>query len=154
MALERASILDLCEVVERQREFWGERDMAHLHHPMLVHDFGETALVIRGPGGRVQAYLFGLLTPSGVGYVHLVGVQAAQRRRGLARILYEEFQAIVESRDGVALKAITRPVNEGSVAFHRALGFSVREVPGYSGPGEMRLVMERRLADPAAGMSN
>ena len=154
MNVERATIDDLCEVVEHQREFWGERDMAHLHHPLLVHDFGEGALLIRGEQGRVDAYLFGMLTPSGVGYIHLIGVRSKLRRRGLARRLYEEFEALVRREGGVALKAITRPANERSIDFNRALGFNVREVPGYSGPGETRVVMERRLAGCSPGMSN
>jgi hypothetical protein len=43
------------------------------------------------------------------------------------------------------MKAITRPENDGSRAFHEALGFSVTEVPGYSPSGASRLVFRREL---------
>jgi hypothetical protein len=46
------------------------------------------------------------------------------------------------------------------MGFHRELGFSVTEVPGYSVSGEARIVFWRELsadarpADPATGLSN
>lgn len=43
---------------------------------MFVREFGDTALVMRGPERQVLAYLLGFLTPAGVGYIHVVGVSA------------------------------------------------------------------------------
>lgn len=43
------------------------------------------------------------------------------------------------------MSAITAPVNTGSVAFHRAPGFSVTAVSDYNGPGRDMLVFERAL---------
>ncbi len=56
------------------------------------------------------------------------------------------------------MSCITSPVNEGSIAFHKAMGFSPKApdggaaegggVPvheGYDGPGEDRVVFERAL---------
>jgi GNAT superfamily N-acetyltransferase len=156
---QRAAIEDLAAVAEEPRAFWGERDLPALHHPLLVHDFGETALVIRGGGdhtkregeGRVVAYLFGLLTPSGVGYVHLVAVREGHRREGLAGRLYERFEEIARERGAHALKAFTQPFNTGSIAFHRAQGFAATETADYAGPGETRTVFWKRLTSVAPG---
>jgi GNAT superfamily N-acetyltransferase len=152
--IERATIEDLVAIADEQACFWGERDMSHLHHPMLIHDFGETALLIRDLDGRIIAYLFGLLTPAGTGYVHLVAVREGHRHEGLGRRLYEEFESIVRSLGGGRLKAITRPQNSRSIDFHTALGFSATETPDYSGPGETRTVFLRELGTPSPGMSN
>jgi hypothetical protein len=55
---QRATIADLAAVGEASSEFWGERELPALRHPLLIHDFGETALVIRGEGEMMIAYLF------------------------------------------------------------------------------------------------
>jgi GNAT superfamily N-acetyltransferase len=165
---EPATIGDLVAVADEPREFWGDRDLPALHHPLLVHDFGETALVIRDDGekadgaGRVIAYLFGLLTPSGVGYIHLVAVREGHRRAGLARGLYERFEELACEHGAEALKAFTQPVNARSIAFHRALGFGATETANYSGPGETRTVFWKQItpapgrasAEDTAGLSN
>jgi hypothetical protein len=55
--------------------------------------------------------------------------------------------ATIDDRGVTSLKAFTQPVNTTSIAFHRSLGFLVSEVPGYVGPGELRVVFTRELAD-------
>jgi GNAT superfamily N-acetyltransferase len=154
-----ATIEDLAAVAREPREFWGDRDLPALHHPLLVHDFGETALVIRDDGeeaegrGGVIAYLFGLLTPAGVGYIHLVAVREGHRRNGFARRLYERFEELAREHGAQALKAFTQPVNIRSIDFHRALGFSATETANYAGPGETRMVFWKQLAPVAGGAS-
>ena len=57
---------------------------------------------------------------------------------------------------GLKVLAITVPHNEGSLAFHRQMGFRFREeggawsgtvplVPDYAGPGVHCVIMERKL---------
>jgi GNAT superfamily N-acetyltransferase len=145
VSVERASIEDLATVADEPHAFWGERELPALHHPLLVHEFGETAFVVREEGGRVIAYLFGLLTPARVGYIHLVAVREGHRRAGLARALYGHFAAVARDLGATSLKAFTQPVNTTSIAFHRSLGFLVSEVPDYVGPGELRVVFTREL---------
>ena len=66
---------DFYEILETQAEFWDGRDMRHLFHPFLLHQFGNSAYVIRDgshvEGGHVVAYLFGLLSQTEpVAYAH------------------------------------------------------------------------------------
>ena len=121
--------------------------MSHLHHPMLVHEFGRD---VRGDpfGGRPDSRIpVGFVTLDGrIGYAHLVAVRSSHRRLGLGRSLYENFEALARQRDAVALKAYTRPENTQSISFHRSIGMSVSEVADYSGPGENRVVFRRELA--------
>jgi ribosomal protein S18 acetylase RimI-like enzyme len=147
MLPERATIDDLVAVVASQRDFWGDRDFAALHHPMFVYEFGETALVVRDADGLVLAYLLGLVTlDQRVGYVHLIAVRSTHRRTGLGRLLYSEFESLARKRGAVALKATTRPVNQASIDFHRSLGMSATEVSDYAGEGGARVVFWRDLA--------
>jgi hypothetical protein len=49
------------------------------------------------------------------------------------------------ARGARALKAITSPGNEGSLAFHRALGFTLTPAGDYGGAGQARVVMRKEL---------
>jgi L-amino acid N-acyltransferase YncA len=140
-----ATIEDLQAIVGAIEEFWGERDVVFLHQALYVHEFGDTALVLDDGEGRVLAYLLGFVTPARMGYVHVAAVRSGERGMGLARALYDAFESLARERGAVALKAITNRANHGSIAFHRALGFSVSEVPGYSVSGEPRVVFHREL---------
>jgi L-amino acid N-acyltransferase YncA len=157
---QRATIEDLAAIVDDQLEFWGERDLSHLHHSLLVHEFGDTAFVIRDQAARVIAYLFGFPTPARVGYIHLVSVREGHRRGGLGRRLYAEFETRLRDSGAVALKAFTQPSNARSIAFHSSLGFAVTDTADYAGPGETRTVFWKDLSEaarPAAtppGLSN
>jgi len=74
-----------------------------------------------------------------------MGVSPAQRGSGLGRALYERFFEAVRPRS--VARAVTSPVNERSVAFHRAIGFDVERVEeDYDGRGEARVLLVRRLA--------
>jgi ribosomal protein S18 acetylase RimI-like enzyme len=140
----RATIEDLQAIVAEIERFWGGRDVVGLHQALYIHELGETALVIDDDSG-VLAYLLGFVTPAREGYIHVVAVREDQRGRGLARTLYNEFATLARARGAVALQAITSPSNRASHVFHRALGFSASEVPGYSASGEARTVFRREL---------
>src|SRR5262249_57986174 len=82
---------DYSQILDELHEFWGERDTRHLHHPFLIHEFGNSAFVIRN-GAQVVAYLFGFLSQTEpVGYVHTVAVRVSARRRRLAQELFAHF---------------------------------------------------------------
>lgn len=144
-APDAARLADLTTILREHQRFWGERDLRHLHHPLLVHEFGDTAFVRRAADGTVAAYLFGFVTPARLGYVHLVAVRDDARGAGHGRALYAHFAAVAAEAGATGLKAITTPDNVGSIAFHRRMGFSVTAVPDYSGPGQPRLVLRRDL---------
>jgi GNAT superfamily N-acetyltransferase len=146
MLPERATPADYNAIIDTLADYWGERDMRARHHPMFIHEFGETSLVVRDESSRVAAYLFGFVAPTQVGYVHLVGVRADSRRAGLGRRLYGEFETLARHRGATALKAISVPTNHDSIAFHHALDMSATEVSDYSGPGQPRVVFWRDLS--------
>jgi ribosomal protein S18 acetylase RimI-like enzyme len=51
------------------------------------------------------------------------------------------------------VRCVTAPVNERSVAFHRAMGFEVERVaPNYDGRGGDRVLMVKRLGSATKGV--
>jgi predicted GNAT superfamily acetyltransferase len=152
--IERATADDVIALEEAKRAFWGDRDLPALHHVLLVYEFGDTALVVRGDdNSSLLAYAFALLTPAQKLYIHLVAVREDQRGRGLARGLYEELFRIAAARGARRAKAFARPENTASRTFHTRMGFTATDVPNYVG-GEMRVVFERDIGIPEGGMSN
>ncbi|MFF4905428.1 GNAT family N-acetyltransferase [Streptomyces sp. NPDC001260] len=140
-----ARVTDIRQVLADHARYWGERDLRALHLLPLVHEFGETCLVARSDDG-VLGYLIGFVTPDGTGYVHLVATRDDARGAGLGRALYGAFTEAARRQGAVRLKAITTVGNEGSVAFHRGLGFDVRVEEEYNGPGQPRVVFSRALS--------
>lgn len=140
-----AQVTDIQQVLADQPRYWGDRDMRALHLLTLVHEFGETCLVARAEDG-VLGYLIGFVTPDGTGYVHLVATRDDARGTGLGRELYAAFTEAARGQGAVRLKAITSVGNEGSIAFHRSLGFAARVAQEYNGPGQPpRVVFTREL---------
>jgi ribosomal protein S18 acetylase RimI-like enzyme len=145
---------DYDQILEDLAEFWDGRDTRHLHHPFLLHEFGNTAFVIRD-GARVVAYLFGFVSQTEpVGYVHTVAVRASARRRHLGRHLFDHFVEVVRRHGCRHVKAITTPSNSGSIAFHRSLGMELLGKPDtdrmpvvsdYAGRGGARVVFWKAI---------
>ncbi|MGW3311846.1 N-acetyltransferase family protein [Streptomyces sp. NPDC001073] len=145
--IEPAGVLDLRQVLEDHPRYWGDRDLRALHLTAMVREFGATCLVARDEDG-IRGYIFGFVTPDRLGYVHLVATRDDARGSGLGRRLYGAFAEAAGRQGAVRLKAITSVTNEGSIAFHRALGFAARVVEDYDGAGVPRVVFTRELAVP------
>jgi ribosomal protein S18 acetylase RimI-like enzyme len=127
-------------------DWWGRPVLPALPRLFLDH-FHRTSLVVDGPAGPL-AFLIGILSPSEPdhAYIHFVGVSPAARHRGLARQLYAEFFELARGDGRRLVSAVTAPVNGGSIAFHRSMGFTVTgPVADYDGPGRDFVVFERRL---------
>ena len=74
---------------------------------------------------------------------------------GLDVVLAHVPDDAAAERGARALKAITGPQNEGSILFHRKLGFEMTHIDDYGGTGRVRLIMRRPLKDfPLSGLSS
>jgi GNAT superfamily N-acetyltransferase len=105
-------------------DWWGGRHMADmLPRPFFEH-FTDTSFAAERDGELV-GFLVGFKSQSrrGEAYIHFVGIHPDERGRGLGRRLYERFFAAVRGCEVV--RAVTSPVNRGSVEFHRRMGFEV-----------------------------
>jgi ribosomal protein S18 acetylase RimI-like enzyme len=134
MKIENCTIDDFNEIISDISEFWGSDRTLHLHQPYLIHEFGNTAFVIRDKG-RVIAYLFGFFSQrEDIAYIHLIGVREKYQRHGLGKMLYDNFIEIAKSRNIHKIKAITKPINTKSIAFHtKQIGMTMLGEPNMDG---------------------
>lgn len=140
---------DFDQIIANFLDFWSSDRTFCLHHPIIINEFENTAFVFK-EGNIVCAYLFGFYSQAQpVAYVHLIAVRKNYRRLGLGRKLYEHFIKCAKEKPCLKLKAITRPSNLDSIAFHKKIGMKligngiIDDIPvvyDYAGPGEHRVV--------------
>lgn len=123
---------------------------------LFFQHLGDTSFVVEDDGELI-AFLVGFVSSARAGeaYIHFVGVRPDRRGEGLGRDLYERFFATALEHGCDRVGCVTAPVNTGSIAFHRAMGFEVVEgdavVDGvaihtaYDGAGVDRVVFRRAL---------
>lgn len=140
------------------------RERAALVPRLWLQHFAETSVVAERDGALV-GFLIGFLSPGRAdeAYIHFVGVHPEERRRGVARLLYERFFARSREAGRRVVRCVTTPTNSPSIAFHAAMGFRVE--PGtervdevlakadYDGPGVSRVAFVRDLERSYAGIS-
>lgn len=138
---------DFDEIVGVVDGWWGRPVSSSLSRLFLDH-FHDTSLVAETDELSIAGFVIGFLSPAqaGCAYIHFTGVHPEMRRSGLARDLYGRFFDLARAAGRTEARAVTSPVNERSIAFHRALGFTASEpVPGYDGPGLDRVVFRMAL---------
>jgi ribosomal protein S18 acetylase RimI-like enzyme len=143
--IRHAEPADYAEVIGVIDEWWGGRSMAAMLPKLFFVHFRDTSFVAEADGS-IEGFLCGFRSQTfpDEAYIHFVGVAPEKRGDGLGRELYERFYASVAPRGVV--RAVTSPVNERSVAFHRALGFEVERVnENYDGRGESRVLLRKLL---------
>jgi ribosomal protein S18 acetylase RimI-like enzyme len=109
--------------------WWDGRDLRALLPKVFFEHFRGTSLLVEHEDMLV-AFLVGFFCGDhpDEAYVHFAGVAPAWRRVGLASDLYRRFFGLARANGRSVVRAVTAPVNTGSIAFHTALGFSL--LPG------------------------
>jgi predicted GNAT superfamily acetyltransferase len=146
MDLRHAEPGDYGRVIEVIDQWWGGREMAAMLPKLFFVHFLDTSFVAE-EDGELAGFLCGFRsqTYADEAYVHFVGVDPARRTSGLGRALYARFFEAIAPR--TIVRAVTAPVNERSVAFHRAIGFEVEQVDeDYDGRGQSRVLLRKDLA--------
>jgi predicted GNAT superfamily acetyltransferase len=142
---------DHARVVAVLDDWWGGRQMTAMLPKLFFVHFRPTSFVLERDG-ELAGFLCGFVsqTDPTQAYVHFVGVDPRLRGQGAGRLLYDRFFDAVRERGCTVVRAVTSPVNTGSVAFHTAIGFEAEPEGGesYDGPGEDRVRFVRRLAPP------
>lgn len=149
VSIRHAQPSDYGRVIGRVNAWWGGRDMAPMLPKLFFVHFEGTSFVADGEDGQLAGFLIGFLsqTDPSEAYIHFVGIDPGRRGEGIGRALYEHFFAEARAHGRTVVRCVTSPVNEASVAFHRAMGFEVERVAeDYDGPGEDRVLLRRSLA--------
>lgn len=145
---------DFLTILNELPLFWGSNRTIEIHHPMFIHEFGNSAFVFK-EGKEIIAYLFGFLSQTEpLGYIHVVAVKEGYRKLGLGERLYGYFIDYARENGCKKIKAITTPANEASKLFHEKIGMkllgemnneNVVVVKNYSGYGNDRIVFEKEI---------
>jgi GNAT superfamily N-acetyltransferase len=140
--ITKADFDHIVEVIDR---WWGG-PISTFAHPIFFYELGDNALIVEEDGFMI-GFLLGFLSfrAPKTGYVHLVGIHPDHRRRGVGRLLYENFTERCRSLGCERMKAITTAGNEGSIRFHEAMGWRTEEVDDYAGPSRKRIVFTKDL---------
>jgi GNAT superfamily N-acetyltransferase len=137
-------------------DWWGGRQVRANIPRLFFEHFNTTSFAI-GPIGKPEAFLIGFVSQSQphLAYIHFVGVDPTARKHGLGRRLYERFFELARTKGCTEIQCITSPVNTGSIAFHRRMGFSLLEGTGvvdgfpvtlnHAGEGQHRVRFQRLL---------
>lgn len=144
-SIRHAEPSDYARAIAVVDEWWGGREMAAMLPKLFFVHFRDTSFVAE-TDGRVVAFLCGFRsqTHDDEAYIHFVGVAPGHRGRGVGRLLYERFFDAARARSRTVVRCVTAPINERSVAFHRALGFEADEIAaGYDGRGGDRVLMSK-----------
>ncbi|MBP3951669.1 GNAT family N-acetyltransferase [Bacillus suaedae] len=138
---------DYFTIIDVIDNWWGDRQMSHLLPRLFFEHFQQTSFIVEDSNHHLAAFLIGFLsqTQRNVAYIHFVGVNPEFRNKGLARELYNLFFLTVHTLGCETVKCITSPTNEGSVSFHRAMGFSVALGTNYAGYGQDRIIFSKYL---------
>ena len=122
--------------------------MAPILPKLFFIHFEGTSFVAEDPDGELLGFVCGFLsqTADDEAYIHFIGVTPEDRGDGLGRALYERFFEAARASGRTSVRCVTSPVNQGSLAFHEAMGFQVeRVVEEYDGPGEDRVLLVKQL---------
>lgn len=133
-------------IVEVVDEWWGRPVSTSVPRLFLDH-FHSTSLVVELDGEPV-GFLIGFVSPSlpNVAYIHFVGVDPVHRAKAFGRQLYRRFFESARTHGCSEVWAITNAVNEGSIAFHRRMGFEVSEpIDSYDRPGVAHVRFSRGI---------
>jgi ribosomal protein S18 acetylase RimI-like enzyme len=153
--LEPADFEAISPVID---EWWGGRPVRGLLPRLFFEHFSPTSFALIDDHS-IAGFLVGFRsqTSPSVAYIHFIGVSPVKRGRGFGRMLYQRFFDTVVRFGCIEVRSITSPVNEGSIAFHRQMGFqllpSATEVNGYpvcvdhAGPGQHRVLFSKQLKE-------
>jgi ribosomal protein S18 acetylase RimI-like enzyme len=148
VVIRHAEPADYGRVIQYVNVWWGGREMAPILPKLFFLHFEGTSFVAERDDGELMGFIVGFLSQTNAeeAYVHFVGVSPNDRGSGVGRELYEAFFDAARAHGRHVVRCVTSPVNEASVAFHRALGFEVERVAhDYDGPGQDRVLLVRRL---------
>lgn len=131
MLIRPAREADFVRCIEIAHKAWPSFHERESIYHLFCKFFSNTSLICEADGATA-AFLLGFISQVDPreAYIHLVAVDPAFQRHGIARSLYARFFEVVRERGVRAVRLIVNPDNHVSLAFHRKLGFE----PDLHGP--------------------
>jgi ribosomal protein S18 acetylase RimI-like enzyme len=109
-------------------EWWSGRQMSDMLPKLFFTHFQDTSLIAEIEG-EIVGFLIGFLSQSHPkeAYIHFVGVHPSYRNQKIANNLYRDFFQMIKKEKRSIIRCVTSPVNKGSIAFHKKMGFKIVE---------------------------
>lgn len=156
LAIRQGTSADYDSIIHQVDSWWGGRNMASMLPRLFFSHFSPWTYIAERQGKTI-GFLCGFRsqTDPSVVYCHFIGIAPEARGQGVGESLYGRLFADAQEAGCREVRAVTSPLNRGSIAFHTRLGFAVipgsRETngvawhPDYDGPGEDRVCFKRAL---------
>ncbi|WP_082232867.1 GNAT family N-acetyltransferase [Halobacillus massiliensis] len=137
-------------------EWWGGRQVSGLLPKLFFDHFQNSSFIIE-QNRETIGFIIGFMSQANKeeAYIHFVGIHPDYRKRNIGKRLYEEFYQAARKENRSIVRAVTSPVNKGSIAYHTKMGFEIvkgdKEVEGvsvfedYDGPGKDRVLFRKNL---------
>ncbi len=147
---------DYDSIIAVVNDWWGGRNMRDMLPRLFFAHFCRTSFVAECEG-ELAGFLVGFVSQCvpHEAYIHFAGVHPDYRKRRVGRALYTRFFDEAQRLGCRTVRCVTSPLNAGSIAFHRAMGFQpehtghviegVPAAPDYDGPGEHRVLFSKVL---------
>jgi ribosomal protein S18 acetylase RimI-like enzyme len=154
--IRQISAGDYASVIQVIDGWWDNRPMASMLPRLFFIHFQKSSFIVEDKGKRI-GFLIGFRsqTHPRQGYIHFVGVDPQYRTRGIGRLLYLRFFALMREWGCTEVHSVTSPQNTGSIVFHQKLNFTIE--PGdaiadgiaittdYDGRGGARVLFKKQL---------
>jgi len=124
MLIRNARETDFMNCVLIARKAWPEfKERESIYH-LFCKFFNNTCFVCE-QDKEIRAFLLGFISQidGTQAYIHLVAVDPAAQRQGLAGKLYQKFFETAHALGARLVRLIVNPDNPGSLAFHEKMGF-------------------------------
>ena len=156
ITIRKAKPSDHASIISALKDWWGGRDLTAMLPRLFLNHFYDTSFVIESRNMMI-GFLIGFLSPSikNEAYVHFMGIHPDFRKKGLGKTVYERFFEICREQKRTIVRACTSPVNTGSIAFHRKIGFQIEpgddEIDGipvtrnYNRPDDHKVLFKRPI---------
>ena len=156
ITIRKAKLSNHASIISALKDWWGGRDLTAMLPRLFLNHFYDTSFVIESRNMMI-GFLIGFLSPSikNEAYVHFMGIHPDFRKKGLGKTVYERFFEICREQKRTIVRACTSPVNTGSIAFHRKIGFQIEpgddeidEIPvtrNYNRPDDHKVLFKRPI---------
>jgi len=156
LRIRTAAPSDHAAIMAVMPDWWGGRDIrASLPRVFPLH-FWNTSFILENDREMI-GFLIGFLSPANdkEAYIHFADVHPNYRNQGLGQMLFNRFFELCRENGRMIVRSCTSPVNEGSIAFHTSMGFTIEPGDGivdgtpvtldYNRPGDPKVLFTKHL---------
>lgn len=128
ITIRNAKESDHIKIISVIEDWWSGRDLSYMIPKLFLIHFANSSFIAEKDNMMV-GFLIGFMsqTDTNQAYIHFAGVDPKFRSQGLGNKLYSVFFDISIKNNRSVVRSCTSPVNKGSIAFHKRLGFSLLE---------------------------